>query len=75
MLKSSIQAMDKKTELALRDENKWQMVLRNIPGLKKCGSQKGKRKDIGKVLLSNCDSLARESCTIQLRMRLWCQGY
>lgn len=35
MPKSSIQAMDGKTELALSDENKWQMVLRNIPGLKK----------------------------------------
>lgn len=31
--------------MALRDENKWQMVLRNIPELKKYGSQKGKRKD------------------------------
>lgn len=45
MPKRLFQAMDRKTELALRDENKWQMVLRNIPGLRKCGSQKGERKE------------------------------
>lgn len=31
--------------------------------------------DIGKVLLSNCDSLARESCGIWLRMHLRYQRY
>lgn len=30
-----------------------------------------KEGDIGKVLLSNCDSLARESCRIWLRIHLW----
>ena len=67
--------MDKKTELALGDENKWQMVLRNIPGLKKCGSQKRKRKETLAKSYSATDSLARESCRIWLRTHLWYQGY
>jgi hypothetical protein len=73
MPKSSIQATDRKTELALRDENKWQMVLRNIPGLKKCGSQ-------GEVMrhwqsLIQYDSLARGSFRIALRTHLWYQEH
>lgn len=74
MPKSSIQAMDRKTELALRDENKWQMVLRNILGLKEMWFQEREKEgDIGKVLLSNCDNLARESFGIWLRTHLWYQ--
>jgi hypothetical protein len=36
------QKVDKNDGLALRGENKWQMVLRNIPGLKKDGFQEGR---------------------------------
>lgn len=33
--------------------------------------EREKEGDIGKILLSNCDSLAKESCRIWLRTHLW----
>lgn len=65
--------MGRKAELASRVENKWQMVLRNIPGLKKCGSQKGRSKKT--LAKSDIDNLARESFRTGMRAQLWYQGY
>lgn len=74
MPKSSTQAMDRKIGLALRDENKWQMVLRNIPGLKKCDSQKGKRKEtLAKSYSATVTSEPEKACRMWLRTDLWYQ--
>ena len=43
------------------------------PGTEEMWFPEREKGDIGKVLLSNCDNLAKESCRIWLRTHLWYQ--